>query len=196
MPEAIPLTTAPPSKRFFIRVRAGALSSASSLNPPSLQVRIEAAMVAKVTALKRPQDSLRTRPRSLLSLMRLMVGFRATFDGSGTALAPLVYREPTTFPLTTPYKRVIPRAHKPSCAPNGAHLRHAEAMKPRGLMITLREDDGGVERKRRGALLPIHLYSILKVCRASRKRPVTKASLMPTRAKLRRDWSRATPTSS
>src|ERR671932_200002 len=77
MPEATPLRAAPPSNRFLTRARAGALSSAFSFSPPSLHARTVAAMAAELIALKRPHDSLRTRPRSLLSLMRFMVGFKA-----------------------------------------------------------------------------------------------------------------------
>src|SRR3712207_1765650 len=128
MPEATPLMTAPPSKRFFTRARAGPLSSASPFKPPSLHVMTVTAMVAKMTALKRPQDSLRTRPRSVLSLMRLMVGFRAicpksappnhvarprlwailaVLDGSGTALAPLVYPGATYVPVAYPGQTIL-----------------------------------------------------------------------------------------
>src|SRR5215217_697100 len=51
----------------------------------------------------------------------------------------------------------------------------------------LREDNGGVGTKSRGALLPICLYSILKVCHKSQTRP--------PRAKLHRAYPCATPTS-
>src|SRR4028118_419014 len=76
--EATVFTTAPPSSTSLARVSPGALSSASSLTPPSLHPRTVERAAGRFTAWKRAHASFRTRPRSLLSEMVLTVGLSAT----------------------------------------------------------------------------------------------------------------------
>jgi hypothetical protein len=78
MAETTVLKAAPPSSTSFARVRPGARSSESSLTPPRRHLGSVESIAGRFAAWKRAQASLRTRPRSLSSLMLLTLGLRET----------------------------------------------------------------------------------------------------------------------
>jgi hypothetical protein len=82
--EATLVTSAPRSRTFFkpTRPRLPGTSPATSSRPPTLQLPTVAIIARALTTLWRAQDSPQTRPRSLLSLMRLAVAFNVSYPKS------------------------------------------------------------------------------------------------------------------
>src|SRR3712207_787819 len=76
MAEATVLKAAPPSSTSLARVSPGARGSESSLTPPKRHPSSAECIAGRLAAWKRPQASLRARPRSPSSLMARTAGFR------------------------------------------------------------------------------------------------------------------------
>ena len=127
--EATLVTSAPRSRTFFkpTRPRLLGTSPATSSRPPTLQAPTVAIIARALTTLWRAQEPPQTRPRSLLSLMRLTVAFnisypkseppnhaasprlcsvRTVVDGSVTTKLFSVRARPT-FPTEHPTKRCL-----------------------------------------------------------------------------------------